>query len=141
MSLHDRAAQFAPFAALSGFDKMLNEEFRQPGTQLELGEEQLNLLNRKLNFLQQAAASGNQPVISITYFIPDEQKTGGRYQTIKAAILRVDTTNRQLLLASRNHPELPETVQIDKILSIEGNLADNPEDFLPERRHENRRTF
>lgn len=141
MSLHDRTAQFAPFAALSGFDKMLNEEFRQPGTQLELGEEQLNLLNRKLNFLQQAAASGNQPVISITYFIPDEQKTGGRYQTIKAAILRVDTTNRQLILASRNHPELPETVQIDKILSIEGNLADNPEDFLPERRHENRRTF
>ena len=132
MSLHDRTAQFAPFAALSGFDKMLNEEFRQPGTQLELGEEQLNLLNRKLNFLQQAAASGNQPVISITYFIPDEQKTGGRYQTIKAAILRVDTTNRQLILASRNHPELPETVQIDKILSIEGNLADNPEDFLPE---------
>lgn len=129
MSLHDRAAQFAPFAALVGYDEMINEEFRQTDEQLEPGEEQLNLLNQKLNVLRQAAANGEQPVVSITYFIPDERKSGGKYQTVNAAVRRVDTTNRQLILASRNHPELPEAIQIDRILAIEGGLVDNLEDF------------
>lgn len=86
MSLHDRAAQFAPFAALSGYDEMVDEEARLTDRQIEPGEEQLNLLNQQLNIINNSTACGNRPELTITYFIPDEHKAGGRYASVTARV-------------------------------------------------------
>ena len=128
MSLHDRAAQFAPFAALVGYDEMVDEEARLTDRQIEPGEEQLNLLDRQLNMINGAIAGGNQPVITITYFIPDEHKAGGRYATITARVKRIDSTARQVILVTRDQPGIPETIKIDSIISLQGSLVDSLED-------------
>ena len=128
MSLHDRAAQFAPFAALVGYDDMVDEEARLTDRQIEPGEEQLNLLDRKLNTISSAIAGGNRPEISITYFIPDERKAGGRYATVTARIKRIDTTARKLFLLEQGQQDIPETIPLDHIIALQGRLMDSLDD-------------
>lgn len=124
MSLHDRAAQFAPFAALTGYDEMVDEEARLTDRQIEPGEEQLNLLNRQLGVISEATAGGNRPEVTITYFIPDEHKAGGRYATVTARVKRIDTVAREMILLTQNPPDAPETIPFDRILSLRGDLVD-----------------
>lgn len=124
MSLHDRAAQFAPFAALSGYDEMVDEEARLTDRQIEPGEEQLNLLNQQLNIINNSTANGNRPELTITYFIPDEYKAGGRYATVTAKVKRIDTAARQMILMVQNQTDIPETISFDRILSLQGDLVD-----------------
>lgn len=128
MSARSRAAQFAPFAALSGFDGMVKEMMRETERQIEPGEEQVNLLNRQLNVLRDAAAAGRQPVVTVTYFIPDERKQGGRYATVTAGIRRIDAANRRMFLLADDNPDVPETILLDRILSLHGSLVDSLED-------------
>lgn len=90
MSLYDRAAQFAPFAALSGYDEMIGEEARLLDNRIELSEEELEELNRKLSEITEAIGQRNQPVTTITYFVQDPLKPGGMYQTVTEKIRRVD---------------------------------------------------
>ncbi len=125
MSLHDRAAQFAPFAALVGYDEMVDEEARLTDRQIEPGEEQLNLLNQQLNVINDTIAGGNRPEVTITFFIPDEHKAGGRYATITARVKRIDTTARQVILITRDQPDIPETILFDRIISLQSNLVDS----------------
>lgn len=128
MSLHDRAAQFAPFAALVGYDEMVDEEARLTDRQIEPGEEQLNLLNQQLNVINDATAGGNRPTVTITYFIPDKQKAGGRYATSTARVKRIDTVNRKMILLTQNQPDTPETISFDRIFSLQGDLVDSLDD-------------
>jgi len=128
MSLHDRAAQFAPFAALTGYDEMLDEETRMTDLQIEPGEERLNLLNQQLNVICEAAAGGNRPEVTITCFIPDEHKAGGRYDTITARVKRVDTAARQIILLSQGQPAIPVSIPFDRIFSLRGDLVDSLDD-------------
>ena len=128
MSLHDRAAQFAPFAALVGYDEMVDEEARLTDREIEPGEEQLNLLNRQLNRINEAISGGVRPELSITYFIPDPHKAGGRYATITARAKRVDITARKLILLPQGQPDFPETLHFDRILSLQGDLVDSLDD-------------
>ena len=86
MSLYDRAAQFAPFAALPGYDDMIAEEARPVARRIELSEEEQEQLNQKLNLISDAIAAGTKPVVSITIFIPDLLKDGGRYETVTEKI-------------------------------------------------------
>ena len=125
MSARSRAAQFAPFAALSGYDELLRESMRQTEQQIEPGEEQINLLNRQLNLLRDAAAAGKQPVVTVTYFIPDERKTGGRYAAVTAGVKRIDAANRRMILLADDNPDVPETILLDRILSLHGSLVDS----------------
>ena len=126
MSLHDRAAQFAPFAALVGYDDMVDEEARLTDRQIEPGEEELNELNRKLNRINELISGGNRPEISITYFIPDPHKAGGRYATVTARIKRIDTTARKLFLLEQGQQDIPETIPLDHIIALQGRLMDFP---------------
>ncbi len=93
MSLYDRAAQFAPFAALSGYDDMIDEEARLVDNRIELSEEELGELNRKLSLMDETIRSGTRPAVTVTYFVPDPLKPGGAYQTITEKVRRVEAVH------------------------------------------------
>ena len=75
MSMLERAAQFSPFAALNGYDDAVKETGRLPDERIELGDEERDLLDRKQQYLQEIIA--DRPEITVTFFVPDEKKSGG----------------------------------------------------------------
>ena len=79
MSMHDRAAQFSPFAALTGFDGVIAETGRRTDLKIELSERQMTLLNQKLNLIDDAVQDGYHPMVTVVYFVPDAKKDGGSY--------------------------------------------------------------
>ena len=98
MSLYDRAAQFAPFAALTGYEDMIGEEARLVDNRIEPGEEELAELNRKLGRISESVRLGNKPEATVTYFVPDPLKPGGVYETTTGRIRRVDPVSGILQL-------------------------------------------
>lgn len=95
MSMDARAAQFAPFAALTGHEDAINETARRTAAMRELTAEELADLSRKLSY---ALSFPERPVIDITYFVPDTRKDGGSYVTVKAAIRMVEETRNIMTL-------------------------------------------
>lgn len=95
MTLYNRAAQFAPFSALTGLDDEMAETARLTDTDIELTEEQILDLNRLLC----QAIEEDRP-ITVTYFVPDDKKSGGSYQTATAQIKKADPIEGLLLLRS-----------------------------------------
>ena len=93
-----RAAQFAPFAALTGYESDVNEAARYTGKRRELGEYETERLNRRINEIRDGI-HGNAEVI-ITYFKPDEKKTGGEYLNIGGRVRKIDDYGRTLTLTS-----------------------------------------
>ena len=106
----DRAAQFAPFAALSGFGDTVQEAGRLTQAQIELTTSGREALNETL--VQLAARLPEQPEVRITYFQPDARKSGGVYRTISARVRRLDADAQVLLLT--DGPRIP----FDALLSI-----------------------
>jgi len=106
-----RAAQFAPFAALSGYDDAVQETARLTDRLIEQDEESLALMNEKLHALLEVIK--DQPEIIITYFEPDEKKAGGSYQRITGRIRRIDEINRLLILADRTAIPMDSIFEID----------------------------
>lgn len=86
MSIADRAAQFSPFAALVGYDDAVAETARLTDSKVELTEDKMSELNADLNRLLDSL--DEQPQISVTYFVPDEKKSGGRYVE-KVGVVRI----------------------------------------------------
>lgn len=97
MPLRNRAAQFAPFAALSGYEEAICETSRLTEVFKELSEDEKNVLSRKLNY-----AIENQSEIRISYFIPDKTKSGGSYQRISGKVKKWDEYENTLLLKDGN---------------------------------------
>ena len=77
MSIHDRAAQFSPFAALVGYDDAVEETARLTYSKIDLTEDETAELNKNLNRLLETISE--RPEVRITYFVPDEKKSGGKY--------------------------------------------------------------
>ena len=77
MSIHDRAAQFSPFAALVGYDAAVEETARLTDSRREMEQDEINELNRQLSELNDRLS--DRPKIRVTYFIRDKKKEGGRY--------------------------------------------------------------
>ena len=96
MPLSDRAAQFAPFAALTGYDSAIKETGRLTDERIELDEEALAALDRKYQLLMDAL--DDTPEVTITYFQPDERKAGGQYVSATGTVKKVDTFGRRILL-------------------------------------------
>ncbi len=96
MPIRDRAAQFAPFAALTGYDDMVEETARTTDSETMLGEHEIELLDRKLRALKEH--EGSHPYIELTYFIPDARKSGGRYETLRSHIQRIDENASTVVL-------------------------------------------
>ena len=103
MTLHDRAAQFSPFAALTGHSAAIAETGRLTDSRITLDESEMARVDAALQRLRELLPQ--EPVASITYFVPDERKAGGSYQTVTGAVRRIDTVNGVLLLTDRR--EIP----------------------------------
>ena len=89
MPMEARAAQFAPFAALTGYDAVIHETARQTDKQVELEEYDNERLNRK--FAELVTILDNHPEITLSYFLPDKSKDGGTYATVTGHIKKIDT--------------------------------------------------
>lgn len=94
MPASDRAAQFSPFAALTGHDAAIQETGRLTDIQVEQSEELRALLDRK----QQYLAALERPEVAVTYFLPDGRKDGGAYVTATGQLKRIDPVERVLIL-------------------------------------------
>lgn len=116
MSMYQRAAQFAPFAALTGHGAAINETARRTDSEIELSEQERQNLNRNLNIILENIKSC--PSVTITYFINDEHKSGGRYSTIKDNIKKYDEYSGTL------HLECGLEIQISHIADIKSELCE-----------------
>lgn len=90
VSLLDRAAQFAPFAALSGFEEGIQETARKTTRKKELAESEKNIISDKLSQLAQELSVSNTPEVTVKYFVEDEFKEGGAYETKKGQVKKID---------------------------------------------------
>lgn len=96
MPVSDRAAQFAPFAALTGYGDVIKETARQTDEGPDLSEDEKQELNYKIQLA--CALSGEKPEIVLTYFVQDEKKSGGAYHTARGKIRRIDPDAGQIIL-------------------------------------------
>lgn len=110
MSLYNRAAQFAPFAALTGYDDAIEETARLTETKVELSDELKNDLNQKINFIKNNIKV--HPEITIKYFVRDNKKSGGIYKSLTSIIKKVDDFNKCLIFSDNTN------VYFDDIISI-----------------------
>ena len=97
MSMSDRAAQFSPFAALVGYDDEVDEAARLTDSRIELTEDGINELNDNLNRLLDCI--DEKPEIRVTYFIPDEKKSGGRYMDKIGTVRIFDSYANELVFS------------------------------------------
>lgn len=95
-SMMDRAARFAPFAAITGYEEMVLEEARVTEERVDLDEGALSLLNEKLNMIQEFL--DEEPEVTITYFEPDKKKSGGAYVSITGVVKRIDEYEHLVIL-------------------------------------------
>ena len=96
MSEYDRAAQFAPFAALTGYDAMVCETARLTDARTDLDEEQMLALNETLSIIVERL--NEHPKVSITWFRKDSRKKGGVYVQTEGTVRNVDIPGRLLIL-------------------------------------------
>ena len=96
MSLYDRAAQFAPFAALVGYDEMVREEERLTDTERSLSEQEMSVLNRKLELIGSMVEERRHPEITVVFFAPDAHKSGGSYTAFTGVVRKIDVTEGKI---------------------------------------------
>ena len=120
MSLIDRAAQFSPFAALTGHDAAIRETERLTDEWVEPDEDRKELLDEKLQMIRESLSGEkggqNLPEIMFTYFQPDEKKSGGAYLTVSGKVRKIDEYGHQVLLEDGT------ALSIEYIVDIEGGM-------------------
>ena len=114
MSLANRAAQFSPFAALTGHDDAIQETARLTAEFLELEEDRKAQLDEQLRLIMENLAQ--KPEVEITYYQPDERKSGGAYVTVQGKVKKVDEYNRRILLTDGT------ALPLDTLYSIRSGL-------------------
>ena len=114
MSMIARAAQFAPFAALTGFDESISESIRLTVAKEPLSEIEESRLNAQMNLL--LAHVKEEPELSLVYFVPDEYKQGGAYVRYKGRLKRIETDTRQLFFEDQT------VISFDDIESMDSDL-------------------
>ena len=114
MSLSDRAAQFSPFAALTGHEAAIKETARLTNEKLMLSDEVIAELNEKLNLI--AETIGTQQRIRITYFVPDNKKAGGAYISCSGCVKKIDGYEHTVVMEDKT------AIPIEQISDIEGEM-------------------
>ena len=112
MSLYDRAAQFSPFAALTGHDAAIKEAARLTEKKIEPSEDMISRLTEKL----QIVADNLGTEVTITYFVPDERKSGGAYVSYTGTVQRIDDYEHTLVMTDKT------VIPIEQISEIESEL-------------------
>ena len=111
MDILDRAAQFSPFAALTGYEAATKETERLTQQKIELDESEKELLDEQLFRVE--AVLKDHPQVTITYFVPDLQKEGGKYHTVTGKVKKIDHYKRTILM------ENGEVVFMEDILHLQ----------------------
>ncbi|MBQ6239359.1 MAG: hypothetical protein IJK56_03240 [Firmicutes bacterium] len=123
MSLHDRAAQFAPFAALTGYEDMVEETARQTDPCKDLEEDARELLDARFALL---CMDGElHPQIRVTYFNADKLKDGGAYLTVSGILQSADTEKRLIRMQDGSRIRLEDIIDIDGPLFLQTEWQDN----------------
>ena len=111
MPMEKRAAQFSPFAAVSSHNEAIHETARFTDEQLELSEDEMSAIDEKLQFLQ--ARIKEQPEVTVTYFQPDEKKSGGAYVTITGSARKIDEFKKVLILRDGTTIPIPHIISLN----------------------------
>lgn len=119
MPVIDRAAQFAPFAALTGYDSAIAETGRLTDERRELSDAQLEELNAKLCYIKECL--DDEPPVTITYFREDDRKSGGAYLDYSGTVKRIDDYEHTVLMTDGKE------IFIDDIVEIESPLFNSEE--------------
>lgn len=114
MPMQDRAAQFAPFAALTGHEAAIQETQRLTDREMQLDEDALEALDEKLELIREHI--GAEEKVTFTCFVPDEKKEGGSYVTCSGWVKKLDLYARTILLSDNT------VISLDKIVDIQGDL-------------------
>lgn len=117
MSLEQRSAQFAPFAALTGYEGQVKETARITENKIEIDEELKMILDLKIQILLDRIKE--KPLIKITYFVPDEKKDGGKYVNIEKNVIKIDQYNNTIILSGNI------SIPMNEIIDIRGDIVKN----------------
>lgn len=117
MSMIDRAAQFSPFAALTGYDAIIRETGRITDDPLDLDVDAIAILSGRIQRL--AERKEEHPKVTVTYFVPDEKKAGGSYHRITGRMKKVDPHKRLIILADGTE------ISFDRMIDLDGEIFQN----------------
>ncbi len=111
MSLEERSAQFAPFAALTGYDGQIREKARLTNKRIEISEDIKTLLDTKIHIIGENIS--NNPKVEITYFVPDNKKEGGEYVLVIGTVREIDNFNRVIVMENKIRIPIYEIIDIN----------------------------
>ncbi len=120
MTIYNRAAQFSPFAALTGFEGVIKETARLTDHKVELDEAEKEMLDKKLRIIKeqsrsietQAAEAKDRDRIAVTYFKPDERKEGGVYVTEDGIVKKIDPNEQVMIMSNGSRIPLEDIVDM-----------------------------
>ena len=119
MPMEQRAAQFSPFAALTGYEDMVEETARLTQPRRELDENELERLDQRLRLLREHL--GEHPVVRVLYFVADARKQGGSYEAVSGELLRLEEYPGALVLRGGLR------ISIEDLYALEGEIFDGKE--------------
>ena len=111
MSREARAGQFSPFAALTGYDEQVKETARLTSKKIDLDDEEKEQLSNKLNLIEFHLKEEKE--ITVTYFIPDLKKSGGKYQDKTGIVRKIDLYNNKLIFKDKTKINIEDIVNIN----------------------------
>ena len=111
MSNMNRAAQFSPFAALTGYEDKVKETARYTENEIYLDEEKKEIIRNKLNIIEEKI--NDKVTVNVTYFVKDKRKNGGEFKNIIGIIKKIDNYNNEIIFTDKNK------IKLDNIIDIE----------------------
>ncbi len=120
MSLHDRAAQFAPFTLDRVFDGVIAETGRQTERRVKLSESEKARLDRKFAAHHESLQQGQHPTVTVEYFEADVRKDGGAYRQCSGEVKKIDLFERTIVFVEENCRSGGKTIPMDDVVDIRG---------------------
>ena len=113
MTLRNRAFQFAPFSALTGYNELIKETGREVAQEKEIGEDSKEILDYKLNIIKNKLDI--HPIIKITYFVKDTKKNGGKYESVSSFIKKIDMYHKLIIMENGLKIKFENIIEINSL--------------------------